>query len=184
MKTDQKQFDDWFSGSCASNNGQPISLFHGAKVDFDVFDFAKARDGAHWFTSVQEHAAFFGPYLKEFFVVIRNPMVIDQDDLDEAWDDAHPDGEQDDRYLLPRDFVTDFVEQAKSLGHDGLIILEMGDLDAQPDMYLPFTTDQIRLASSCPVDGLVVTETRRDLQKQEREARQRQITQHSMNSGA
>ena len=175
MKTDPNQFRQWFHGSFAANQqGKPISLFHGAKVDFNEFDFAKARDGAHWFTPIESHAAFFGPHLKEFFVVIRNPMVIDQDDLDGAWDKAHPDGEQDDRYLLPRDFVGEFVERAKSLGHDGLIILEMGDLDEQPDMYLPFAADQIRLASACPVEGVRMEDSRRDLEKRARFAPERQ----------
>ncbi len=54
-------------------------------------------------------------------------MEIDQDALEAARDAEHPDGEQDDRNLLPRDVVGQFVDEAKARRHDGLVIREMGD---------------------------------------------------------
>lgn len=124
----------------------PILLYHGTHAKFDSFDMSKSRDGAHFFTDNESHAASFG-VVRAYAVKMSNPMEIDQDALDAAWDRAHPDGEQDDRCLLPRDFVSDFVKQAKEAGHDGLIIREMGDRDIQADMFLPFTPEQIKLAS-------------------------------------
>lgn len=124
----------------------PLILHHGTNAKFDSFDMTKSRDGAHFFTENESHAASFG-VVRAYAVKMTNPMEIDQDALDAAWDKAHPDGEQDDRFLLPRDFVGDFVTQAKEAGHDGLIIREMGDRDIQADMFLPFTPEQIKLAS-------------------------------------
>jgi hypothetical protein len=138
--------DDWLDSShSTTDDGRPVSFFHGTHGDFTEFDFAFAKDGAHWFTTLESHAASFGP-AKEFFLSIKNPMVITQTDLEDAWDVEHPSGEQDDRYLLPRDFAGHFVEKAKSLGHDGLIIQDMGDRDIQSNMFLPFRPDQIRRA--------------------------------------
>lgn len=117
-------------------------VYHGTDAEFEKFDMAKARDGAHWFVADASHAATFGK-AQPYYVNITHPYEIWQDDLDAAWDAEHPDGEQDDRNLLPRDFVSKFVEKAKAEGFDGLIIREMGDRDGTFDMFLPFSADQI-----------------------------------------
>ena len=117
-------------------------LYHGTKVAFETFDFEKAADGAHYFTPIKEHAEHFGK-VRAYRVAINNPLVINQDDLEKEWDKEHPEGEQDERYLLPRDFVDDFVMQAKVKGHDGLIIERFADLDFQTTVYLPLSADQI-----------------------------------------
>lgn len=122
-----------------------IQLYHGTWATFDAFDMAKAKDGAHFFTDNQQHAASFGA-ARAYLVDIQNPMEIGQDDLEAEWDKAHPDGEQDERYLLPRDFVGVFVQRAKDAGHDALIVRQMGDREIQADMYLPFKPDQIQPA--------------------------------------
>ena len=132
-----------FSGDVVlSASGDPLVLHHGSRVSFERFDFGKARDGAHWFTVDEDHAASFGP-TRAFLISMRNPRIISQQDLDDRWDLAHPDGLQDDRCLLPRDFVCDFVAEARQAGHDGLVILDMGDRDAEVDMFLPFHPGQI-----------------------------------------
>ena len=141
------EFADWFGSSKTVDiDGVPLLLHHGTHGDFATFDMKMARDGAHFFTPDETHAASFGPP-KSYYVKLENPMEISQDDLDSAWDKEHPDGDQDHRTLLPRDFVGDFVRLAKSLGHDGLVIRQMGDRDIQSDMYLPFASDQIVAAS-------------------------------------
>lgn len=121
--------------------GLPLVVFHGSRAKFDAFDMMLAKDGGHWFTPDAAHAASFGP-VRAFHLSMSSPLVIDQDDLDAAWDREHPDGDQDERGLLPRDFVGDFVERAKSLGHDGLVIRDMGDRDISADMYLIFEASQ------------------------------------------
>lgn len=122
-----------------------IQLYHGTWATFDAFDMDKAKDGAHFFTDNQEHAASFGA-ARAYLVDIQNPMEIGQDDLDAEWDKNHPNGEQDERCLLPRDFVSVFVQRAKDAGHDALIVRQMGDRDIQADMYLPFKPEQIQPA--------------------------------------
>lgn len=141
------EFGAWFDKSkVVGSDGEPLQVYHGTHADFNAFDFDKALDGAHWFTPMESHAASFGP-AKGFYISLQNPMVIDQDDLYAAWDVEHPDGQQDDRSLLPRDFVDQFVAKAKAGGYDGLIIREMGDRDIESDMYLPFAAGQIKSAS-------------------------------------
>jgi hypothetical protein len=141
----RKNFETWFAASIVSEGGAPIVVFHGSHQKFDRFDMDRSKDGAHFFTKDKEHAESFGP-ARAFVLSIQNPMFIHDDDLMNSWDAAHPDGMQDDRYLLPRDFVADFVEIAKSKGHDGLIIKDMGDRDISTDMYLPFDPAQIKSA--------------------------------------
>lgn len=142
------KFKEWFRTSKAVDSaGKPLTLHHGSRAEFDVFEMDKARDGAHWFTPNESHAASFGDRIKEVYISIQNPLEISQDDLDAAWDVEHPDGYQDERSLLPRDFVKDFVKHAKEKGHDGLIIRDMGDREIQSDMFLPFSPEQIKLAT-------------------------------------
>lgn len=165
---EQQDFAYWIDSSQATTSaGRPISLFHGTHSKFDEFDFEVARDGAHWFTPMESHAASFGP-VKEFFLAIKNPMVISQTDLEDAWDVEHPDGEQDERSLLPRSFVEDFVKRAKELGYDSLIIRDMGDRDIESDMFLPFRPDQIRPAASYPfIEGVYLNDQwKNDIQRE------------------
>jgi hypothetical protein len=145
--TPAQAFKAWFRNSVVvSEDGAPVSLFHGTRERFDVFDMSQAKDGAHFFTPLEEHAAFFGP-TREFFIRIENPKIISQAALETAWDAEHPNGEQDERSLLPRDFVQSFVQAAKKAGHDGLIIDDMGDLDYCVRVYLPFAPNQIKSAT-------------------------------------
>lgn len=138
-------FKAWFGDSMAlDSGGRPLVLHHGSSTHFEVFDMSKGLDGAHWFTPNLRHAASFGEWVHSVCVSIVNPLVIAQEDLNGAWDKEHPSGNQDDRNLLPRDFVKNFVAMAKERGHDGLIIKDMGDRDIESDMYLPFTPEQIK----------------------------------------
>lgn len=144
--TDTEKFKNWFGDSkVLEEDGRPLIVYHGSDVDFNTFDMNKSVDGAHFFTANESHAESFGD-ARSFYVKIDNPLVIDQEILELAWDKEHPDGEQDDRSLLPRDFVDQFVRAAKQNGNDGLIIRDMGDRDIQSDMYLPFSPGQIKSA--------------------------------------
>lgn len=137
----------------------PETVWHGSRgVEFDKFDMSKAQDGAHFFSAAPSHAAHFGP-ARPYHVSIKNPMVISQDDLETAWDKEHPDGNQDDRNLLPRDMVAGFVKKAKAAGHDGLIVRQMADLDSQYDVFLPFTSEQITPAEQSDDDRLTEAAT-------------------------
>lgn len=116
----------------------PPVVYHGSKREFDTFDMTKAEDGAHFFTTDRDHAAFFGPP-KAYHISISNPLVITQDDLEDCMsEDDAADG------VLPRDFVRDFVIKAKAEGHDGLIIKDFADLDYSGDVFLPFHPEQIK----------------------------------------
>jgi hypothetical protein len=139
-------------------SGKLLTVYHGSKTKFDTFDFEKAPDGAFFFTDNKAHAEVFGNgSAKPYVVNITNPMTITGEDLETAWDEDHPeafteDGEFNDEWehddTLPRMYVDQFVEQAKKAGHDGLIIKEMPDFDVTPDMYLPFSPEQIAPASA------------------------------------
>lgn len=143
-----ENFKNWFGGSKAvDSSGAPLKLFHGTKVAFTTFNMERARDGAHFFCEDESHAESFGK-AQSFFVRIENPLIISDDDLYDEWDNAHPDGNQDERHLLPRHFVHLFVEKAWSSGCDGLIIRDMGDRDISVDMYLPLSASQIKSAES------------------------------------
>lgn len=140
-------FENWFGNSkVLDDDGGPLVVYHGSDTDFNIFDMSKSVDGAHWFTPNELHAESFGE-ARSFYIQMDNPLVIDQAILELAWDKEHPDGEQDDRSLLPRDFVEQFVLAAKQNGNDGLIIRDMGDRDIQSDMYLPFKPNQIKSAT-------------------------------------
>ncbi|CAB4165374.1 hypothetical protein UFOVP821_44, partial [uncultured Caudovirales phage] len=149
MTTGEKYNAPSNASKVVDNQGNPLTVYHGTKsaAGITTFDMSKAADGAHFFTPNQAHAETFGK-TSAYRLDIQNPMEITQDDLEKAWDAEHPDGEQDDRNLLPRDFVAAFVEKAKAAGHDGLIIRGMADRDITSDMYLPFTPEQIK-----PADG-------------------------------
>lgn len=137
-------FARWFGKSMVTGkNGLPLTVHHGTHAQFDQFNMGCALDGAHFFTEDEDHACSFGP-VKSYYLKLENPMEIHQDDLEFEWDKVHPSGEQDERNLLPRNFVEIFVQRAKEDGHDGLVIREMGDRDIQTDMWLPFTPQQIK----------------------------------------
>jgi hypothetical protein len=139
-------FQQWFGDSkVVDDAGQPLVVYHGTANKFTSFNMAASLDGAHFFVADKDHATFFGAPA-DYYVSITNPMEISQNDLEEAWDAEHPDGDQDGRYLLPRNFVGAFVAKAKLAGHDGLIIRQMGDLDIEADMFLPFSPQQIKSA--------------------------------------
>lgn len=139
-----QNFVKWFGKSIAVDPvGSPLVVHHGSFAKFDSFNMKCSGDGAHFFTTDESHACTFGPS-RSFFIKVENPMEITQDDLDLEWDKEHPDGEQDDRCLLPRDFVALFVDRAKAAGHDSLIVRDMGDREIETDMWLPFTPQQIK----------------------------------------
>ena len=141
-------FEKWFGASkVVDAAGAPLVVYHGTPSKFTVFNMASSLDGAHFFVADKDHASSFGQPA-DYYVSITNPMEISQDDLDAAWDVEHPEGNQDDRYLLPRNFVGAFVAKAKLAGHDGLIIRQMGDRDIEADMFLPFFAQQIKSADN------------------------------------
>jgi hypothetical protein len=142
-----ENFENWFSESVVLNSDkQPLVVFHGTSHDFYEFNMSTSFDGAHFFTDDKSHAQEFGA-TKSFFLRMVTPMIIDDENLYVAWDHDHPDGQQDYRNLLPRHYVKQFVVEAKLKRHDGLIIRQMGDLDSEVDMYLPFSPEQIKSAT-------------------------------------
>lgn len=127
------------------------TMYHGTQQKFDAFDNTKGLDGAHFFTGSEAHAATFGE-VSPYYLKLQNPLEITQDDLEAAWDAAHPEafdaqGEFRDDFdtdTLPRDFVADFLEQARQAGNDGLVIRGMADVNLQEDVFIPLDESQIR----------------------------------------
>ena len=161
-------FARWFGQSRAVDaHGQPLVLYHGTRAVFETFDTSKTQDDAHWFVADEDHAATFGP-ARPYVLRLLNPMVIHQDDLEAAMDEDP--ASHDDDALLPRHYVADFVQVARRLGHDGLIIREMDDRDGQFDMYLAFEPEQILLAERCGIDRRQVAVQQVEVQEEDVDA--------------
>jgi ADP-Ribosyltransferase in polyvalent proteins len=142
-------FWNWFKDSKAVDQcGRPIAVYHGSNAKFQEFDMAKAVDGAHWFTPLKMHAESFGNYVIQANLSLQNPLEIQNSHLEKEWDNAHPSGEHDSRSLIFRDFVRVFVERAKALGCDGLIVRKMGDRDVVTDLFLAFDPCQIKASDN------------------------------------
>ena len=146
------------------DNGSPLVVHHGTEEKFDSFDNSKAADGAFFFTGNEAHAGHFGD-VGSYYLRIDNPLEIAQIDLENAWDRHHgiPEGGDSsnvDTDLIPRDFVSDFVKQAKAAGNDGVVIRDMADLHLQETVYLPLDPSQIILAGQTDSTVLAVPTSR------------------------
>jgi len=172
VDTTSENFRQFFEGSqVVDERGEPLVVYHGTSGQiFDVFDMSRGEiaralggDGAHFFTANKEHAAFFAGQddrnVMSVYLSMRNPMVISQADLEAAQVDFARDemenrpedfeGETLDDVVdfldeSPIDFVADFVSGAKAAGYDGLIIRDFADLDQSSDVFLPFSSNQIK----------------------------------------
>lgn len=129
--------------------GEPLLVYHGTHAEFTEFNMRKALDGAHFFTPNIRHAEHFGNAYP-FFIFMKNPMEISQGDLETRWDRDAVDisGQPDNGDMLPRDYISEFVEEAQSKRHDGLIIRGFADLEFAEDVFLPFSPGQIKSAFS------------------------------------
>jgi len=144
--TDTPAFRGWFGDSkVVDENGRPLVVYHGTPVrGLEVFEPDEASDianGGLWFTDDQRQAGRYADpdnrgrgEIMEVYVSLENPMVVDAmaeasaiaDQIGEqeptTWDEAA-------ELLQYGDWSKDLVDQARSAGHDGLIIKNVGDAD-------------------------------------------------------
>lgn len=137
--TETEAFKAWFGDSkVVDADGKPLVVYHGTAASFEAFDNNKAKDGAHFFSSDRDHAAYFGN-VGSYYASIQSPMVIDQNYLeDRLTEDQADDG------VRPLDLIGEIVAEAKSNGHDGLIINDFADAGTVSTVYLPFDPTQIK----------------------------------------
>lgn len=155
----RENFSRWFGKSQAvDGSGNPAILYHGTSADaFNAFD---AVNGAHFGSREQavdrigdpdvDLSASHGPRLIAVFLAIENPMrACDQGS---EWEDV--------------------IDEAKHLGHDGIVYLNRGEglgdapdedaiADAQTDAeflraapaardsWIAFRPDQIKRVDNC-----------------------------------
>lgn len=130
------------------SEGEPLLVYHGTRGPVEKLDVIHGDDGGLWFTPEKDHAEIFTTTgidggVHEVYLNLVNPMTVTSEQLEAEWDKEHPDGEQDDRYLLPRDYADRFVARAKEQGYDGLIVEGLCDHDFDTDLYIAFSNDQI-----------------------------------------
>jgi hypothetical protein len=72
--------DPWFRGSVVvDQEGNPLKVYHGTRVDFDKFDLEYCAQGIIWFSSDKEKilsgesGACGSSFIKEAYLLIRNP---------------------------------------------------------------------------------------------------------------
>ncbi len=133
--TDNENFKKWFEGSKAvDNNGNPLVVYHGTKKDFSEFNSnARGRYDVgklgYFFTANPDIAAMYakgkGGSITPVYISLQNPLIEGIKRLDRFED---------------IDDIVDYVEEARSSGHDGIIFLAPGDADE----YVVFESNQIK----------------------------------------
>lgn len=74
-------FWKWFSKSkVVDGSGQPLVVYHGSNLDFDVFDINKQKNGwlgkGFYFTDDKEKTKIYGRYPIKAYLNIRNPFIV------------------------------------------------------------------------------------------------------------
>jgi hypothetical protein len=116
-----KQWDEWFGGSkMVKADGNPIVFFRGDKSDINLLDKAKlgvntghpATGLGFFFTQDKEEALGYGPNIKEVFLSIKNPFVMN-------WNDRL-------KYFHNPAEAKRFADKLKAEGYDGISIKDIG----------------------------------------------------------
>lgn len=148
-QTDTPAFKAWFGDSkVVDADGKPLVVYHGSRnIGFDVFDSSRAGESSgnaefgHFFTDSRNAASTYGD-VREFFLRISNPMIVD---FDGALWSGKKNGKvvmhaiDDDGYDVGSS-VADFLGIADSRGHDGLIVKNVIDLGSGEGAEVPSTT--------------------------------------------
>ena len=141
------QFKKWFGKSkVVDQNGEPLVVYHGTDADFYSFD---TKNGA-WFSRSMEYAESMmeernGKNLLACYLAIKNPMIVKADPqkfaADIAWEKS-------------------LIAEARTKGHDGLIIENNTDNDLEKDVfYVAFSPEQIKLAGNVDTNGELIPGT-------------------------
>ena len=146
-QTETLQFKKWFDGSkVVDESGKPMVVYHGTDADFYSFD---TKNGA-WFSRSMEYAESMmeernGKNLLGCYLAIKNPMIVKADPqkfaADIAWEKS-------------------LIAEARTKGHDGLIIENNTDNDLEKDVfYVAFSPEQIKLAGNVDTNGELIPGT-------------------------
>ena len=146
-QTKTLQFKKWFGKSkVVDQNGEPLVVYHGTDADFYSFD---TKNGA-WFSRSMEYAESMmeernGKNLLACYLAIKNPMIVKADPqkfaADIAWEKS-------------------LIAEARTKGHDGLIIENNTDNDLEKDVfYVAFSPEQIKLAGNVDTNGELIPGT-------------------------
>lgn len=105
-----------------------VKVFHGTSEIFDEFDLSKSPEGL-WFSEDPSDASDYGNRLIEALISFENPATFERTDGDSGLKQA--------------------IDDAKRLGHDGLIVTapEDGDLSGMhwPTNYVAFSKKSIQI---------------------------------------
>ncbi|MFV0511828.1 MAG: LPD38 domain-containing protein [Shewanella algae] len=174
--TDEKAFESWFGDSkVVTDDGKPLVVYHGTDENFDKFDVsfggknfndANSKEGI-FFTSSLDYARHYGENVKESYLRINNPLIVNvkdeiQQEYDYLYDRGEYDGEFDDflKEVDPIEMMepsyNPYILDAKNSGNDG-VIFDYGDLVQvggsldgveAGKVVIAFSPDQIRDANS------------------------------------
>ncbi len=104
-------------------------LLHGTEADFDKYDISLAGQTdegflgkAIYLTSERENAEAYGKNIKEFYVDIKNPLIIEDP---YAFGGVHPDKIKTVLGLDPSATAKDVTNKLKEKGYDGVVIDEI-----------------------------------------------------------
>lgn len=134
----------WFKGSKIQNNGKPIVLYHGTKVNFDVFKPSRSvgNQGESdqiegiYLTDNKEAASFFSiaedeRYLKRVYASLKNPY--------------YSEGHNELKKELGIERLGEANKKLKELGYDGLILNRGFYAKGGPFvLYLAFYPNQVK----------------------------------------
>lgn len=83
------EFKDWFgdwenntndSSKVIDENGEPLICYHGTKINFDVFDTDRQKNGwlgkGFYFTDNKKRTKEHGKIILQVFLNIRNPFIV------------------------------------------------------------------------------------------------------------
>jgi N12 class adenine-specific DNA methylase len=131
-------FKRWFGKSkVVDANGKPLVVYHGSPSEFYKFDPYASMDGGFYFTGDRRLAESFSKdeageriTLHEVYLSLQNPKTID------LRGEQQPD----------QDAMRSMFEQAKSDGHDGVVLLNVREFNGTGTQYVAFRPEQIKSA--------------------------------------
>lgn len=106
----------WFGKSKMQRGGEPIKFYHGSQAEFTVFDKSRLATNTahstaglgHFFTEDKGEASRYGGNVKEVFLSVQKPYIVNSWDLDTKFNDAEG--------------ATKFREKLQAEGYDGIYI--------------------------------------------------------------
>ena len=162
-----KAFKDWFgdwennpenSSKVVDENGEPKVVWRGESKDFNKFDYKKLgsrlktawRKAGFYFaptkSSAEQYMFFMGTrILKEFFLNIRNPYILNSNEFYGVMDWGSLPNQRFKTNKSATDYANSQVEIIKSKNHDGFFVTILEDDNIVE--IVAFEPNQIKLAN-------------------------------------